>query len=218
MGLGVRSGLLSRLVDTSTNVVGGVALTFDDGPMPGTTNLVLDMLEKLDVVATFFCVGRNAERHPTLLRRMLSDGHAIGSHSLTHEARGSQSPRRLVQDYIAGRQAVEHVLGRSVPLFRPPYGFLTLATVRTMRSFDTWTWSVDPQDWRPDANIATISLALEQVGAGDVVLLHDWLEPRVPQSSDRSATLGSVEGLVRRLRASGVPLVRLPSCDGPGRS
>jgi peptidoglycan/xylan/chitin deacetylase (PgdA/CDA1 family) len=83
------------------NVESGVALTFDDGPMPGTTDLLLDCLADLEVTATFFCVGRNAERNPALLSRILAEGHAVGSHSLTHAPQGSQSLRELIIDYRA---------------------------------------------------------------------------------------------------------------------
>ena len=65
-----------------------VALTFDDGPQPGSTGQILDILAELDVQATFFCVGRNAEAHPDLVRRMRSEGHAVGSHSYTHPRPG----------------------------------------------------------------------------------------------------------------------------------
>ena len=209
MGLGVRSAVLSRLARVNRRVPRGVALTFDDGPMPGTTDAVLETLADLGVRATFFCVGRNAARHPALVHRILSEGHAVGSHSLTHAPAGNQSPRQLARDYVAGRRAVEDAAGRRVPLFRPPYGLLKPATVRTMRTFDTWTWSVDPADWRGDAGAASISAALHDVDSGDVVLLHDWVEPRAPQSMDRSATIASVRTLVGRLVTSGVPLVPL---------
>ena len=209
MGLGVRTAVLSRLAGVSRRVPSGVALTFDDGPMPGTTDAVLDTLAELGVRATFFCVGRNAERHPALVQRILSEGHAVGSHSHTHAPTGEQSPRQLAADYVAGRRAVEDAAGRRVRLFRPPYGLLRPATVRTMRTFDTWTWSVDPADWRGDADVASLTAALRDVDGGDVVLLHDWVEPRVPHSVDRSATIASVRTLVVRLVASGVPFVSL---------
>ena len=209
MGLGVRTAVLSRLAGVSRRVPRGVALTFDDGPNPATTGAVLDALADLGVRATFFCVGRNAERHPALLHRILSEGHAVGSHSHTHAPAGAQSPQQLAADYVGGRRAVEDAAGRRVALFRPPYGLLKPATIRTMRAWDTWTWSVDPADWRGDADVTSITAALRDVDGGDVVLLHDWLEPQVPHSGDRSATITSVRALVGRLVAAGVPLVTL---------
>jgi peptidoglycan/xylan/chitin deacetylase (PgdA/CDA1 family) len=209
MGLGVRTAVLSRLAGVRRRVPTGVALTFDDGPMPGTTDAVLDALADLGVRATFFCVGRNAERHPALVHRILSEGHAVGSHSHTHAPAGAQSPRQLAEDYVGGRRAVEDAAGRRVALFRPPYGLLKPATIRMMRACETWTWSVDPADWRGDADAASITAALRDVDGGDVVLLHDWLEPQVPHSGDRSATITSVRSLVGRLVVAGVPLVPL---------
>lgn len=209
MGLGLRTRTLVSLSSVKTTVDRGVAVTFDDGPVPGTTDRVLDALEALDVQATFFCVGRNAARHPGLLARMRDGGHAIGSHSLTHAALGTQTPRRLAQDYIDGRSAVEDALGTTVSLFRPPYGQLTTATVRIMRAYDTWTWSVDPGDWAADVRTVDLKAKLDEVRDGDVVLLHDWLEPQAPHSFDRSATLAALEHVVRRVRSSGCSFVTL---------
>ena len=206
---------LAALAGVRQRVPTGVALTFDDGPVPGTTDLVLDTLATLDVQATFFCVGRNAARHPALLQRMRAEGHSVGSHSLTHAAPGTQSPAELLEDFVAGRKAVEDGLGADVPLFRPPYGRLHVRTVRLLRSYDTWVMSVDSGDWLPSATTAAVDTVLRDVDSGDVVLLHDWLEPVVPHSHDRSATIASVERLVARLRRDGVPLVGLPTGTAP---
>lgn len=200
-----------KMASVKRKVEAGVALTFDDGPMPGTTDLVLDCLAELEVTATFFCVGRNAERNPALLSRILAEGHTIGSHSLTHAPRGSQSLRELVLDYRAGHRAVEDTLGRPVNLFRPPYGRVSLRTIGFLRSVHTWVWSVDPGDWQEGANLTGLASALTGVDDGDVVLLHDWLEPQVPHSTDRSPTIGAVRELVTSLRRRQVPLVPLPT-------
>jgi chitooligosaccharide deacetylase len=214
MRFGIRSRWdsgLALFASASRHVDSGVALTFDDGPVPGTTDLVLDCLADLDVTATFFCVGRNAERHPALLNRILAEGHSVGSHSLTHAPRGTQSPRELLLDYREGRRAVEDAAGRPVTLFRPPYGRVSPRTLRSIRSCDTWTWSVDPGDWQEGADLAGLVAALRSVDEGDVVLLHDWLEPQVPHSRDRSPTIGAVKELVTSLRRRQISLVPLPT-------
>ncbi len=210
-----RQQALAALSGVRRRVPAGVALTFDDGPWPGTTSAVLDALAALDVHATFFCVGRNAARHPALLQRMRVEGHAIGSHSLTHAQPGAQSSTALVRDFVGGRHAVEDALGADVPLFRPPYGRLHLGAVRLLRSYDSWTMSVDSLDWLPSAIAADVDAALHAVDSGDVVLLHDWLEPVAPHSHDRSVTVTAVRTLVARLRRDGVPLVSLPTRSGP---
>lgn len=208
----MRRGLLSRAAGAQSRVPSGVALTFDDGPAPGTTDRLLDLLAALEVPATFFCVGRSAQRHPALLRRMHEEGHLVGSHSWSHAAPGAQSGRRLVDDYARGRAAVEDVLGLSVPLFRPPYGALPLRTAAHLRNQETWIWTVDPRDWVEETSVADLLRITLQAGPGDVVLLHDWVEnPRSPQAQDRSCTLDAVPEIVRRLRVKGHELVHLSS-------
>ncbi len=98
-----------RAVSPHTTVAAerGVALTFDDGPDPVFTPQVLDVLAEHGAVATFFAVGKRAERHPELVRRIVDEGHALGSHSWSHREPGELSARELGRDYRAGRRAVE---------------------------------------------------------------------------------------------------------------
>lgn len=188
----------------------GVALTFDDGPQPGCTDVVLDLLAVLDVRATFFCVGRNAERFPALVRRMADEGHAVGSHSLTHPHPRDLTPSRLRWEYAAGRSAVEQALGSSAPLFRPPHGHLSLRTVHVLRPHRPVLWSVDPEDWRAGAQREQIGRVAGAAAGGDVVLLHDWVEqPEGPQALDRRATFEALPVLVESVRSRGLSFVAL---------
>src|SRR3954451_6188313 len=125
----IRSAALDRMAPVG-RVCGDdvVALTFDDGPHPGFTDRILDVLAELDVRATFFCVGKNAERHPGLLRRLRAEGHAIGSHSYSHPHPQQTAPATLARDYRRGRQVIEDVLSEGVTLFRPPHGHLSPAS------------------------------------------------------------------------------------------
>ena len=187
----------------------GIALTFDDGPVPGATEQVLDTLMSLGVSATFFCVGRNAQRHPGLVRRLAEEGHTVGSHSMSHAPRGLLSEPELVADYLAGRHAVEDALGEPVPLFRPPYGRLSLGTLKVMRSFESWTWTVDPQDWRTDTNRREIAGAVARARPGDVVLLHDWVEQESDAYPDRTETVAALPWIARSIARRGIPFVTL---------
>ena len=208
----VRSRLLHRATGARTTNTdsAGVALTFDDGPMPGSTDQLLDVLDRLDVTATFFCVGKNAQRHPQLLRRIAEAGHAVGSHSMTHPHPRDLPPRELRREYETGRHAVEQVLGASAPLFRPPHGHLSLRTVPLLRGLHPWLWSRDPEDWRPAVRRTHIEDVVGPSGSGDVVLLHDWVEqPTGPQALDRTATIDALPQIVAAVRARGLPLVRL---------
>ena len=186
---------------------GCVSLTFDDGPHVGSTDLVLDALAALDVKATFFCVGRNVRAHPELVRRMVADGHTVGSHSFSHPFVDDLGQRSVHQEYAAGRRAVEEALGYPCPLFRPPHGHLRFDTALLSRviKLQTWLWSVDPEDWRPGAISTEIAATAGRAQSGDVVLLHDWVEqPEAPEALDRSATVDSLPQIVTAVRRRGL--------------
>jgi peptidoglycan/xylan/chitin deacetylase (PgdA/CDA1 family) len=186
---------------------GAVSLTFDDGPQVGTTDLVLDILAHLDVKATFFCVGCNVTANPGLVRRMAAEGHAVGSHSFTHPYSQDLDSLTVHAEYAAGRRAVEAAVGCSSPLFRPPHGHVPPIVAPTLRSLrlQTWLWSIDPEDWRPGARTRQIVADSAKAQAGDVVLLHDWIEqPTAPEALDRSATISALPEIVARIRGKGL--------------
>lgn len=219
-GLGIRSRVLEVAAGVHKTVPEGVALTFDDGPVPGATDHVLDTLAVLSLRATFFCVGRNASRHPSLVHRIIDEGHAIGSHSFSHAPKGEMVGRVLVQDYVDGRRAVEDVSGRAIPLFRPPYGYLSLRTAAVLRSFDTWTWTVDPEDYRAAVTAEEIARAVGGAQEGDVALMHDWIEQGDPAAQNRSATIHALAPIAASLGRSALRTVALRECprelDRPG--
>ncbi len=189
---------------------GAVALTFDDGPMPGSTDRVLDTLADLGVVATFFCVGKNVRAHPALLTRIEAEGHAVGSHSLTHPHPREVPLRALAREYVDGRAAVEDVLGHPVRLFRPPHGHLTPFSARMIRrlDLDPWLWSVDPTDWRPGIRAFEVIDVASRADSGDVVLFHDWVEqPFAPEALDRTATITALPAIVSAVRRRGLSFV-----------
>ncbi|MCZ2830866.1 polysaccharide deacetylase family protein [Modestobacter sp. VKM Ac-2986] len=193
---------------------GEVALTFDDGPHPDSTPRVLDRLGELGVVATFFCVGRNATAHPEIVRRALAEGHAVGSHSGTHPDPAELGIGPLAGEYRDGRAAVTAVVGREVPLFRPPHGHLTPRSAAMVRrqSLRPWLWTVDPTDWRPGVTAAEVAAVATSAVSGDVVLMHDWVEqPWAPEALDRSATIEALPAVVRSARDRGLVFTTLPA-------
>ena len=177
---------------------GRIAVTFDDGPDPVHTPLVLDELARLGMVATFFVTGQRAERHPDLVRRIVAEGHAIGSHSDSHPEPWRTGFRRLVDDYRSGRRHVERAAGRPVRLFRPPYGDMSgsAGLAALAARVRPWLWTLDPHDWEPGATTEAISGRLDPLRAGDVVLLHDSIEgPTAGEAGDRHATVATLAHL-----------------------
>jgi peptidoglycan/xylan/chitin deacetylase (PgdA/CDA1 family) len=146
-----------------------VYLTFDDGPDPQITPWILDLLKEKNILATFFCVGANAEKHPELVARILSERHSIGNHSMRHE-KGVKTANNSYLESV--RDAKEHV---SSSLFRPPYGRLKISqTWKLKKEYQIIMWSWLSFDFDHSIPIETIlSKAQKQIKAGDILVLHD---------------------------------------------
>lgn len=144
-------------------------LTFDDGPVPGVTDWVLDTLAEYDAKATFFCLGRNAERYPSLLDRIRREGHTVGNHTYSH-LRGYNVS---VRDYVWDVRIANDILHSS--LFRPPYARFTPSQLRALRPhFNIVLWSVlsmDYSKWMHGERCANI--VLNNSRGGDVIVFHD---------------------------------------------
>jgi peptidoglycan/xylan/chitin deacetylase (PgdA/CDA1 family) len=190
-----------------------VALTFDDGPDAVFTPQVLDILAELSVPATFFLVGERATKMIPLVRRMIDEGHQIGSHSMTHPDPWKLSLPALAREYRTGQRTLEKISGRPVSLFRPPQGALNLqqAVVIRMLGLFPWLWNRDPKDWVSGITTEGIVTSLVEPAPGDVILLHDAIaSPSGPDSRDRSATVAALPQIIERVRNHGLDFVVLP--------
>jgi peptidoglycan-N-acetylglucosamine deacetylase len=165
--LGIRMRLDSRR---------GVALTFDDGPHKEGTPAVLAVLERLGATATFFLVGEQVQRFPSLASEIAAAGHEIALHGFHHSLLLRRSPRALERDLERARAVIEDATGRSLRCYRPPYGVFSFASLELVRrrGWEPVLWSRWGRDWRAGANPATIARrATADLSGGDVVLLHD---------------------------------------------
>src|SRR5210317_805562 len=102
-------------------------LTFDDGPTPEVTDWVLDQLKPYDAKATFFCIGKNIDKHPTLFKRIKKEGHTVGNHTQNHLKSAKHNTAKYLENILL---ADKHFKGVEPKLFRPPYGKLSLKKAR----------------------------------------------------------------------------------------
>jgi peptidoglycan/xylan/chitin deacetylase (PgdA/CDA1 family) len=154
----------------------GVALTFDDGPHPQGTPAVLEVLRHAGATATFFLVGEQVERRPALAAEIVAAGHEVALHGHRHRLHILRSPRALADDLERGTAAVEDAIGRATTWYRPPYGVFSPASLALVRRRGRRPvlWSRWGKDWVTAATPAEIACrATADLGAGDVVLLHD---------------------------------------------
>ena len=213
-----RAQVFGRIVyrAPATTARSRVALTFDDGPTPGGTDRVLDALGALGVKGTFFVVGRNVLAHPQLVRRMDAEGHLIANHTFDHSHTACWGRGRFWRWEI-GRadDAIAQVIGKRPALFRPPMGLKSIHTMREARrhGHTVATWSLRGLDTKPGVTSEAILDRLVPARAGDVLLLHDGVEP-LASPRDLSPTVKAVAPLVGSLRESGLEPVRLDELFG----
>jgi peptidoglycan-N-acetylglucosamine deacetylase len=147
----------------------GVFLTFDDGPVEGVTDRILDILHDYGCKATFFCIGDNVRKHPALFQRILSEGHQVGNHTF-HHVNGWKTN---TEDYLEEVAACNTYV--SSELFRPPYGRINLSQMRLLqKDYRIVMWDVLSADF--DTNLTALdcaNLVIDNVEAGSIVVFHD---------------------------------------------
>ena len=192
-------GTVVARVDTDQPLV---ALTFDDGPMPGYTEQVLGILAGRGVRATFFVTGREAEEHADELRALIAAGHEIGNHSFSHERMVLVRPA-WVEHELARTDAAIRAAGYEAPiLFRPPYGkrLVTLPWVLEQQGRITVMWDTEP-DGDPNAGAERIArAAVDSAEPGSIILLHAMY-------ASRDATRDALPHIIDGLHARGFRLV-----------
>jgi peptidoglycan/xylan/chitin deacetylase (PgdA/CDA1 family) len=156
-----------------------VALTFDDGPDPVHTPIMLDLLARHGIKATFFLIGEKAEKYPELVRRMAEEGHGIGGHTWSHREIVGQSRDMLAADLGRCRQLVRDISGVDSVLFRPPRGKVDLASIHHVCTLGYCLahWTKTYSDYQCDGADRLIErFRKNKPVARDIVLLHDHNE------------------------------------------
>lgn len=151
-----------------------VALTFDDGPFPDRTPGVLGELRSLGIPATFFLVGRRADRAPGLVRQLVAEGHLVANHAYNHQNLTKVTPERARREIRAGRASIAHHGGVDTPYFRPPFSARN-DEVRSIvddvgQILVHWSVSVN------DGSVSSDDIAagvLDKLEPGAIVLLHE---------------------------------------------
>lgn len=188
-----------------------IALTFDDGPDPRYTPLILDILRRKQAPATFFIVGRNGERYPELLAREVEANHEVGNHTYTHPRVSSISEAQLRLEVSGTDRLLQAATDRQAVLFRAPYGSdLDPTNFKDMKPLEIVTemgyisvgFKIDPYDFKElDAQEITRRIVdAVRKNQGHIVLLHD-------AGGDRYETVKALPALIDQLRGLGYELV-----------
>ena len=188
-----------------------VALTFDDGPNPDATPLILDTLAEKGVRATFFVLGSHAERWPKLVRRISSEGHQLGNHGYFHRKLQFKSPFYVSRDIRLGIRAIRRAGAPAPRYFRAPHGFRSPWTTPIARAYGERTvgWSLGVWDSDRPGVDEIVRRTLEGVSPGSIVLLHDG--DGYNPDGDRMQTAAALPSIIDRLKDQGYEFKTLPT-------
>lgn len=166
-----------------------IALTFDDGPHPGLTPRILEILERYGVSATFFMVGKNVINYPETARAVLDAGHEVGNHTYSHGHVSELDHAALVNEIGLCEDALEELFEYRPHLFRPPEGAVTEQVIRCSEEGDyaLILWSLDTRDWENKNADEIVRRVSERVRPGDIILMHDYIgyHSKTPEALER---------------------------------
>ncbi len=183
-----------------------IALTFDDGPWPRTTEQVLDILKQNDIKATFFWISKNVKNRPEIAQLVVDAGHVIGNHTWHHwyKRMDPATAAREIEDTAA---QIYETTGVKTFLFRPPGGILNNgpASYAEQKNYAVMTWSADSRDWfyRRTSPSVLVNNVLKEARPGGIVLMHDG-------GGNRSKTVKALPEIIAGLRQRGYKFVTVP--------
>ncbi len=149
-----------------------IYLTFDDGPHPEVTPWVLKELAYMNAKATFFCLGKNLEKHPEIANQIISSGHQIGNHTYKHEKGWKVSDGHYLEDIRKCDQQIGE-MEIETNLFRPPYGRIKKSQISRLGQKKIIMWSHLSWDFDPQVNVSKSIKKLKQAKAGSILVFHD---------------------------------------------
>ena len=181
-----------------------VAITFDDGPDDQYTNQVLDLLAEYEAKATFFILGKNAEKHPEVILRQFEEGHELANHTYTHP--WNTTLKRIEDEMHKTNDIIYSITGFKPILFRPVGGLYTdgMIDVAVKNGYTVvmWSWHQDTEDWKDPGVSKIVNKVLTGTKPGDVILFHDG-------GSDRTQTVEALKEILPVLKEQGYQFVTI---------
>ncbi len=182
-----------------------ILFTFDDGPNPETTKIILDKLKEHSIKSIFFCVGENIERYPDLARQIVNEGHLIGNHTHSHKNINFFS-KNANWNITQCSQAIEEVVKNNPKYFRPPHGRVGLKTEKLMKQnrLKNVMWSLLTYDYKNDINI--VKFAVEKyLKENSIIVLHD-------SNKSKHIIAESIDFIVDRIKKQGYKIGEPSEC------
>ncbi|MBO7747990.1 polysaccharide deacetylase family protein [Paenibacillus sp. MWE-103] len=210
-----------------------LALTFDDGPEPRTTNQILDLLKQYHAKATFFVIGYRVEKYPDIVKREIAEGHEVANHTFNHVFFTKGVASETIQREIARTdRSLKQLTGKKPFLFRPPGGYYNDKSIDIARKLGyttvLWSWHQDTEDWRSPGVRHIANKVLKNARNGDIVLLHDYvsgasihtvkaLQVILPELERRGFKLVTVSELIRDKTGELLPVSKSSGVTGSSK-
>jgi len=152
-----------------------IAITFDDGPTPGVTDVVLDELKKRNLHSTFFMIGKRVIEAPELAQRVLAEGHEVCNHTFNHLKLNTLSDQQVEWEIQKTQDTICEVTNKVPTWLRPPYGAFRKNQIGIPQSKELGVvfWSVDPRDWSQPGEDKIVDTILTETKPGSIILCHD---------------------------------------------
>lgn len=185
-----------------------IALTFDDGPHATSTPRILELLQRFNVQATFFLVGKHLEKHPEIAREMVGTGHEIGNHTFSHSLLYVSTKNRIRDEIRRTDTLLRNIDGAEPKFFRPPAGFFTkqVLDIAEQLGYQTVVGDVYPRDPHLPGKKKIVDRVLQRTVAGSIIILHDGGNAR---RVDRSQTLEALSEIIPNLKNKGFEFLTL---------
>jgi len=154
-------------------------LTFDDGPIPEITEFVLHQLKQYNAKATFFCIGENIKKHPSIFIKIIKEGHSIGNHTMNHLKAWKSDTETYIENVISCENQIYQFITPHKKLFRPPYGQISQPKLYRLKEmgYDIILWDIVAKDWKKNLspqqcarNVITYSKN------GSILVFHDSIK------------------------------------------
>ncbi len=156
-----------------------ILLTFDDGPNPGTSEVILKKLNDNKIKAAFFCIGNNIQQNPELAKQIINEGHLICNHSFNHLMITKVSDAEIENEIKLFNEILNSVLGIETKYFRPPFGRFNFRVKIKLNSLGLKTvmWSLLTYDFKNDFNVVKKTID-NYLRSDSIIVLHDNNKPK----------------------------------------
>lgn len=182
-----------------------VLITFDDGPVPNTTEMILEYLKNQNMKAMFFCVGENIAKYPKLARKIVDDGHFVGCHNFYHSKINEISEKEFADELMKFRELCKQN-NIEFSYFRPPHGRFKLNTARILAEYNLQNvmWSLLTWDYKNDLNIVKFAIN-KYLQKDSIVVFHD-------SKKSEKIVIDSLDFLLKKVNERGFTIGEPSEC------